>query len=218
MLKDIPYSELQKEEEWYKIMLLRDQYDNTYLDIATEMGMSKERVMQIYSRIKIKQVRLYINHISAVLGHNNTSQIAQIFDEAYDCYQDLAYATAYLEKKYEDILTEYRNGEPGTPKEFIQNMPSFRRGVSKETIARVVEMREERRASFITIAKELHMTRQKAKKIYDMFYHEKNKEICEALQAKTENWEEKNAIWHYCFTKYRSSKKTYDMLMKDFTP
>ena len=218
MVKDIPYSELQKEGKNYEIMLLRDQYDNTYLDIATEMGMSRERVMQIYSRIKIKQVRLYINHISVVLGHQNISQIAQIFDEAYDCYQDLAYATAYLEKNYEDILTEYRNGEPGTPKEFIQNMPPFRREVSKETIARVVEMREERRASFITIAKELHMTRQKAKKIYDLFYHDKNMKICENLAEKIESDKDKNAFMLYYIAQKRSPKKTYDMLMKDFTP
>lgn len=218
MLENIPYSELQKEGKNYEIMLLRDQYDNTYKDIATEMGISKERVMQIYSGMKIKQARLYINHISVVLGNQDTSQIAQIFDEAYDCYQDLTYAAAYLEKRYKDILTEYRNGEPGMPKQFIQSMPPFRRKISQETIARVVEMREERRASFITIAKELRITRQKAMRIYNQFYHEKNEEICEALQAKAKSREEENAIWHYCFTKYTSSKKTYERLMKDLTP
>ncbi len=78
---------------------------------------------------------------------------------------------AYLEKKYKDILTEYRDGEPGMPTQFVKSMPPFKPNLSKKTVARVVEIREVEKASFLAIAKELRMTQAKAKHTYEMFYH-----------------------------------------------
>ena len=121
------------------------------------------------------------------------------------------YACAYLEKKYKDILIEYREGEPGMPPRFIKNMPPFRRKLSKETIARVVELREVEKASFITIAKELRMTRAKARHTYDMFYHEKVLALFHDLLEKAESREEKETIRNYFRGNY-SAKKRYEML------
>lgn len=67
-MKDIPYSILKQDERAYEIMLLRDQYGNTFTDIARECEISVARVVQIYNKIKIKQIRLYINHIAVVFG------------------------------------------------------------------------------------------------------------------------------------------------------
>lgn len=75
MLKDYPYSLLKQEKQSYEILLLRDQHGNTFSDIAREYEIAAARVAQKYYQIKMKQVRLYINHISAVLGHENTSQV-----------------------------------------------------------------------------------------------------------------------------------------------
>ena len=71
-MKDIPYSELKEDRRAYDIMLLRDQYNNTFTDIAKEYGISLVRARELYSRIKIKQIRLYIRHISIALGYDNT--------------------------------------------------------------------------------------------------------------------------------------------------
>lgn len=214
MLKDIPYSVLEQDERAYEIMLLRDQHGNTFTDIAKEFEISVARVMQIYHQLKFKQIRLYINHIAVVLGHESASQIREVYNEAYECYQDRTYACAYLEKRYKAILIEYRDGEPGMPSHFIRNMPPFQPKLSKKTVSRVVELRDVEKASFVTIAKEMRMTQAKAKHTYEMHYHKQVLALIHALQEKADSEEEKAAIWNYYFRRYHSSKKRYDMLPK----
>ena len=153
VLKDIPYRVLKEDGRAYEIMLLRDQYNNTFTDIAAEFELSVTRVTQIYFQMKVRQIRLYIHHVSIALGYNSTSQIRKVFNEAKECYQDYTYACAYLEKKYKDILTGYRDGEPGMPAQFVKGMPPFKPKLNKKMIARVVEMREAEKASFVTIGK-----------------------------------------------------------------
>ncbi len=213
-MKDIPYSALKEDGRAYAVMLLRDQHGNTFADIAKEFEISAGRVIQIYNKEKFKQIRLYVNHIAAVLGHESTLQVKNVYDNAYKCYQDWVYACAYLEKKYKDILIEYRDGEPGMPAQFIQNMPPFKRKLSKKTVARVIELREVEKASFAAIAKELRMTQAKAKHTYEMFYHKKVLALINVLLKKAGSKEEKTAIWDFYFRKYRSAKKRYDMLME----
>ena len=215
MLKEEAYRELQKDRRAYEIMLLRDQQGKTFTDIAKEYEISSAWAVQKYNRLKMKQIRLYINHIAAVLGHESTSQVENVFRNAYECYQDQTYACAYLEKRYKDILIEYRDGEPGMPTQFIKNMPPFKPKLSKKTVARVIELREAEKASFVTIAKELRMTQAKARHTYEMFYHKQVIALIKALQEKAESKEEKAAIGNYYFGRYHSSKKRYDMLTKE---
>ena len=214
-LKDNPYSILKKDARAYEIMLLRDQYENTFTAISIEYGLSIARVIQIYNKQKAKQKHLYIHHISAVLGYQSTAQIKKVFDDAYECYQKLSYACAYMEKTYQDILTVYRAGEPGSSPRLLESLPPFEPTLSKQTIARVIEMRDIQKASFITIAKELCMTQAKAKRTYESFYHQQVVAIIKALQEKAESHEEKEAIWDYYFRGYKSSKKRYDTLIND---
>ena len=215
MLKEEAYRELQKDRRAYEIMLLRDQQGKTFTDIAKEYEISSAWAVQKYNRLKMKQIRLYINHIAAVLGHESTSQVESVFQNAYECYQDWTYACAYLEKRYKDILMEYRDGEPGMPTQFIKDMPPFKPKLSKKTVARVIELREAEKASFVTIAKELRMTQAKARHTYEMFYHKQVIALIKALQEKAESREEKETIWNYYFGRYHSSKKRYDMLTKE---
>lgn len=214
MLKEKPYRELQKDRRAYEMMLLRDQHGNTFTDIAKEYEISVAWAVQKYNRLKIKQTCLYINHIAAVLGDESASQVENVFRNAYECYRDWTYACAYLEKKYKDILMEYRDGEPGMPIHFIRSMPPFKPKLSKKTVARVIEMREAEKASFVTIAKELRMTQAKARHTYEMFYHKQVIALIHVLQEKEEDREKKAAIWDYYFGRYHSSKKRYDVLTK----
>ena len=157
-MNDYPYSVLMKDERAYEIMQLRDQYDNTFTDLAKEYGLSAARVVQLYNRIKLKQVRLYIHHIAVVSGCENTLQMRDVYNAAFECYRDMAYVCAYLEKEYAGILTPYRAGEPGMPKRFLDTIPPFRKTLSKKAIDRVIEMREAEKASYRRIAEELHIT------------------------------------------------------------
>lgn len=214
MLKDIPYSTLKQNKREYEILLLRDLYGNTYTAIAKELEISTARVIELYHRIKRKQTSLYINRIALILGHSNTLEVRKIYNAAYEFYCDCSYAVAYLERKYKDILTEYRGGEPGMPMEFLKKLPPFKARLTKKQIARVIEMRETEKATFVVIAKEMHLTPEKAKRIYDFFYHQKVLKLVETLQARAESQEEEYAIWKQYFRGHKSPKKCYDMLIE----
>lgn len=211
-MQDIPYNVLRQNKKAYQIMLFRDQQNRTFSDIANEYQISQTGALHMYTQIKIRQIRLYINHIAFVSGLNNISQVREDFDQAYECYQDWTYACAYLEKRYEAILKEYRDGEPGMPEEFIKKMPPFRAKLNSSTIHRVVEMREKQRLSFATIGKKLHITRAKARRTYEMFYHKQVLEMVRTLQEQTNDEKEKREIWERYFRGNLSSKKRYDML------
>lgn len=213
-MKDLPYSVLKQDERAYKIMLFREQDGCTFADISKKVEISVSRTIQIYNKLKIRQLQLYINHIAAVLGHDSTSQIREVYDSAYECYQDRVYVCAYLENEYKDILAQYRCGEPGMSKQFIRNLPPFSPQLSEKTIDRVIELRDIENASFAAISKELHITQAKSRRTYDMYYHKRVIELVKTLQGKMKSKEEKDALWNYCFGKYRSSKERYDMLVK----
>lgn len=213
MLKDIPYTELTQKKMPYEIMLLYDQLENTYSDIARKYGLTYSGVIQIYNRIKIKQAKLYINHIAVVMGHKDTSKIKKIYYTAWECYKTQMHACAYLEKIYGDILSEYRAGEPGTSKQLIKSLPPLKQNLSNKTIARLIEMRESQKLSFKIIAKKLNITQARAREVYNFHYHKKLWPIIMDLIAKAKNEEEQKAIWDYYFMGRQSSpKKQYDLL------
>lgn len=215
-MKDIPYSELKKDKRAYDIMVLRDYYNNTFTDIAKDYEMSFIRVRQLYSRTKIKQIRLYIRHISIALGHENTTQVRKVFEIANECYQDYSYACAYLEKEYKDILDEYRAGEPGASELLIKKLPPLKRRLNKKTISRIIEMRETEKATYDMIAKKFHITPEKAKRTYDLFYHQKVLEHVDALEKKAKDLDERAAIYRRYFGPGRKSpKNTYEMILKE---
>lgn len=197
-------------------MLLRDQYGITFADIGKEFSIPSAKVSYLYNRLKIKQINLYINHIAFKLGHETPCQMRKFYIDVYDCYKDRQYACAYLEKEYKDILTEYRDGEPGMPAKFIKRMPQFKEKLSERTVSRIIKMREAEKASFVLIAKKLRITQAKARHAYNWFYHKKVMEMVKNLQDKAESNEEKTAIWNYYFKTFKSSKSRYDMLKKDF--
>ena len=82
-------------------------------------------------------------------------------------------------------------------------------------ISRIIEMREIEKATYNMIAKEMRITPEKAKHTYDSFYHQKVLKHVEALKRKAKGEDEKWAIVRRYFGKYRSSKKTYEMILKE---
>lgn len=214
-MKDIPYSVLKEDGRGYEILTLRDQYNNTFADIAGEYGITPIRARQIYSRMKQRQISLYIRHISIALGYESTAEIRKDFSAANECYQEFSYACAYLEKKYKNILDEYRAGEPGIPAQFIESLPPFKRELSKKTISRIVEMREIEKATFLAIARELHITPEKAKHTYDAFYHRQVLAYVETLEKQAVSQDEKRAIWRRYWGGNKSAKKRYEMILEE---
>ena len=77
MLTDYPYSLLKENSRSYAVMLLRDQEGRTFQSLAQDLHISPVRARELYCRIKLKQCRLYMQHISVVLGREDTSQMQQ---------------------------------------------------------------------------------------------------------------------------------------------
>ncbi len=197
----------------YEIMLLRDQSGSTFESIAKVVQLSARTVRNTYYKIKFVQSRLYVSRIAMVLGVDR-SQIEAVYEQAMACYQDEQYACAYLEQKYHDILTAYRNGEPGMPAQFMESMPPFHLELDQETVARIIEMRDVENASFVQIGKKLRITRQKAKCVYDGYYYAQMVDLMRELEAKADCASEEWEIWKYCFKNNHSPKKCCDMLKK----
>lgn len=214
MLKDIAYDTLKMDKQAYKIMLLRDQYGNSFTDIARQLKLSAKKTLEIYHRHKTKQINLYINHISVVLGYSDISQIRKVYQLTDEFYQDRAYTCAYLEKEYQDILEIYRNGEPGMPQQFICSMPPLRYELTEKEIRCIVALRETEKATFAEIAKKLGITVKKAKQVYHGYYHAQVLSLIHALQARAESSEEETAIWNYYFENNLSAKQRYELLTK----
>lgn len=62
MLYATPYKKLKKDALAYQIMLLRDQQNLSFADIAQKCNINNSaRVIYKYKTIKIEQIRLYLN-------------------------------------------------------------------------------------------------------------------------------------------------------------
>lgn len=213
-MQEMPYSVLKKDEQSYAILLRRDQEGRSFPEIAAAFGLSASWVSQLYYRIKAQQIHLYIRRVAAVLGHPDTSQVEQAYGEALACYQHVSYACAWLEQRYADILTAYRDGEPGMPPSFVRTMPPFQTGLDKKTASRIVKMRDTANASFAEIARALYITPEKARRLYDGYYHARVLKQMRRLEAKekVKTSEQRLALWEPLLEHRLSSKRRYEML------
>ena len=215
MLNDIPYSTLQEDKIGYQILLLREQQNQSFTAIASQLGVSPARVRQQYTKMKVRQVRLYLRHIAIVLGHENTAQVRNVFSTAMDCYQNYPYTCGYLDKTYGEILESYRAGEPGTPQEMLEKLLPCPVKLGEEEISCIVTMREEEKASFRAIGREFHITPEKARHTYEMVYHHKVLEYVEGLQQQAKSWEERMEIWRRYLGGSMSAKRRYERLLAE---
>ena len=215
MLNDIPYSTLQEDKTGYQILLLREQQNQSFTAIASQLGVSPARVRQQYTKMKVRQVRLYLRHIAIALGHENIAQVRNVFSTAMDCYQNYPYACGYLDKTYGEILEAYRAGEPGTPQEMLEKLPPCPVKLGEKEVSRIVTMREEGNASFRAIGREFRITPEKARHTYEMVYHHKVLEYVEGLQQQAKSWEERMEIWRRYLGGSMSAKRRYERLLAE---
>lgn len=214
-MTDIPYSTLQEDKTGYQILLFREQQNQSFTAIAHQLGVSPARVRQQYTKMKVRQVRLYIRHIAIALGHENTAQVRNVFSTAMECYQNYPYACGYLEKTYGEILEVYRAGEPGTSQEILEGLPPCPAKLGEKEIARIVAMREEEKVGFRAIGRKLNITPEKARHTYEMVYHRKVLKYVEGLQQQARSWEERMELWRRYFDGHQSAKTRYETILEE---
>lgn len=214
MLNDIPYKNIINNGRKYNVWVLRDVYDNTFSDIAKKYGVSVGTIVDNYNKILWLKVKYYVNHLSIVHGYENTAHFSKIWRSAYECYASAKYVVAYFEKEYADILSEYRNGEPGMPERILRNLPPFRNEFSKHTISSVIRLRETNGMTYAAIGKRLRMTKEKAGDLYIHYYHVLYYELSNKIMEITgdKNLRDKyDEAFHIGY-----AKKKYDCLVKDY--
>ena len=214
MLSEIPYKNIMDNGRKYDVWVLRDVYENSFADIAKKYGVSVACVINNYEKILFLKMQYYINHLSIVQGYDGTAHFRKILSSAYDCYCGRKYTVAYFEKEYADILSEYRNGEPGMPERFLRDLPPLRIEFSKRTISSVIRLRETDGMTYVAIGKRLRMTKEKAEHLYNSYYHDLFYDLTEKLIEITGDKDLRD--------KYRktfqvgSGKKKYDCLIHDY--
>lgn len=214
MLNEIPYKKIMEHGRRYEVWVLRDIYENTFADIAGEYGVSVACIMSDYEKILLLKMQCYVNHLSLVYGYEDTAHFRSIWSSANDCYCSRKYIVAYFEKEYAAILSAYRNGEPGMPERFLQDLPPLRTKFSKQTVSSVIRLRETDGMTYAAIGKRLRMTKEKAEHLYNSYYHNLYYTLTEKL---IETTGDKNLR-----DKYRKNfqvgngKKKYDCLINDY--
>ena len=214
MLSDIPYKNIMDTGRKYDVWVLRDVYGNTFPDIAREYGVSVGTILSNYNKILWLKARYYVNHLSIVHGYENSAYFRKIWSNAYECYASGKYVVAYFEKEYAEILSEYRNGEPGMPVQLLQNLPPLRNEFSKHTISSVIRLRETNGMTYAAIGKRLRMTKEKAEDLYSHYYHTLYYELSDKIMEITgdKNLRDKyDDVFHVGY-----AKKKYDCLVKDY--
>lgn len=215
MLKEIPYSTLKRNQRGFRILTLRNWYGRTFRDISAEYGITPIQAREIYNRIQIRQIHLYIRHISITFGYCDTLKIHKVFRTAYECYRSAPHVCAYLEQQYKEILDAYRAGEPGMSETFLRSLPPLKQSLSETEISRIVELRERKRASYSVIAEEMDLTPERAKHVYHDVYRRKLSVCVHELQESAESSDEKEAVWQRYMKQKQSSKKRYEMLINE---
>ena len=194
-MKDIPYDTLKEDRQGYEILLLWEQHHRSVSEIARQLHLTPIHVQQQYSKMKVRQVHLYVQHLAFVLGHENTEQVRKVFTVAMECYQNYPCACGYLEKTYPDLLQEYRAGEPGTPRDVLEGLPPCPIHLGDKEISRIVTMREKEGASFQDIGRALQITPEKAQHTYERVYHNHVVSYVEQLQTQPQKGGVLRNIW-----------------------
>ncbi len=214
MLIDIPYKEIMDNGRKYDVWLLRDIYENTFTDIAKEYSVTVSCIIGDYKKLLLLKLQYYVNHLSIVHGYGDTKYFETIWHDALECYLDRKCVVAYFEKEYSDILTEYRNGEPGMPEQFLQALPPLRTEFSKRTVSSIVRLRDINEMSFAAIGKRLRMTKQQAERLYDCHYSILcSRMLGEIVKITGDSGICGRYLWVYNIKK---GKKGYDCLVNEY--
>lgn len=214
MLIDIPYKEIMDNGRKYDVWLLRDIYGNTFADIAKEYSVTVSCIIGDYKKLLLLKLQYYVNHLSIVHGYEDTKYFETIWHDALECYYDRKCVVAYFEKEYSDILTEYRNGEPGMPEQFLQILPPLRTEFSKRTVSSIVRLRDINEMSFAAIGKRLRMTKQQAERLYDCHYSILcSRMLGEIVKITGDSGICGRYLWVYNIKK---GKKGYDCLVNEY--
>lgn len=159
---------IEKYAENRKIVMLKHQ-KNTYKAIAKLLNISSQRVRQRYFDFCYKLYRCYCFHLESIQIEIDRSDILTF-------YNSIQMAIAYLEKTYKESLNVFRQGEPPIMFGYYKTFPTYRRLTDKQLLnleKRIVDAKINQNKIYGEIGRELKLTNEKVKHIFDFYYHKK---------------------------------------------
>lgn len=202
-----------KQELNYEISLLRNKERKTYKEISTQLKIGVERVRQRNNKFLHDLCHLYVKYL-------NSKQIEIDYWEIYDFYQTLQYSVAYLEKEYKEYLDSFRHGKPPMIFQSHMDIPPFRELTDKKILElekSILEAREQQKRTFYDIGKECKLSKEKVRRIYDLYYHKKVIIAYERIK-KTGDFSIDKYVYNYfppAKTKWEFIVSKYGELVKD---
>lgn len=208
------FEELMKKQELnYQISFLRNKEGKTYKEISTQLKIGVERVRQRNNKFLHDLCHLYVKYL-------NSKQIDIDYWELYDFYQTLYLSIAYLEKEYKEHLDSFRHGKPPIVFQSHMDIPPFRKLTDKEILELekcILEAREQQKRTFYDIGKEYELSKEKIRRIYDVYYHKKVNIAFERIMQTGDSFIEKYVYNYFppAKTKWEFISSKYEELVKD---
>lgn len=112
----------------YFVMIECEHNGKSHAELAKQLGVSRNRINQMYNHAKRKQAELYSQAIEEAIGKAGPDRFGLLHE-----YGSTKYVIAYLEREYKDILSDFRNGEPESVYHVPGNMPAFCQQLTTES-------------------------------------------------------------------------------------
>lgn len=191
----------------YQIVVMRLKEDRSYREIASFFNMSMLSIKQHYRKFCWNLYKCYSQHLK---------DIGKDIDEIdiRNFYESYSHAIAYLEKTYEEPLSIFRGGHPPIFLEGIKNLPPYKKLTDRQLCnleKKIVDAREYKGKTFADIGKELKLTTEKVRWMYDHYYHKK---VLAAI--KKINPDHYFKLSNYIFAYSNYSHKRWEMITQNY--
>lgn len=191
----------------YQILQMKFEQGKSYKEIARSLNRSIETIKHRYTMFCYSLYRCYYRYLKSIEIDIDANDIRNF-------YESITYAIAFLEKAYDEELSSFRGGKPPLFLKNIKSLPPYRKLTNrqlKNLEKKILEARENQGRTFVDIGKELKITKEKARWIYERYYHEKVIEVANKIEQETEE-----DIWEILYDHSYISHKRWELLEKKY--
>ena len=189
----------------YEIVKLKQQ-GKTYKEIAYDTNLSAGRVIQKYYQFLYKLNKCYCCYLNSIKIEINLYDIMNF-------YENPALSAAYLEENYQAYLNTFRVGEP-VMFGYYKDFPDYRKLSDAQILTlekQILEAKECQNKNFTVIGKELDLSKEKAKCIYDHYYRKKVLSAIDRIQPMV-NFSYSGYVFHYSHTE----RKRWQLILSEY--
>lgn len=188
----------------YRILEMKLSQGKSYSEIANNFNRSKSTVRERYQTFSWSLYRCYLQYLESI-GINIDSL------DIINFYENISNSIAYLEKAYSEPLNIFRAGKPPVFLESVKDLVPYRKLSERQLLnleKKIVETRENQGRTFVDIGKKLKITTEKARRIYDFYYHKKVLEVIRRIDP--------NIDTNYIFSFSNSSYIRWELIKREF--